>query len=169
MCEKFDDAAFRSSGRQADIHALRRDAAQQSTNDDDDAQEAAAARDGIVYIKLSGGNIGTLVNGAGLAMNTVDALADAGGRAANFLDTGGKATRETVKRSFEIILTDPRVKVRTYIRACFFLGLPPSPPETCPRRELAFVPKIQSNSPADTCAVHFGQHLWRPDAGRHDR
>lgn len=65
-----------------------------------------------MYIKIEGqGNIGTLVNGAGLAMNTVDALADAGGRAANFLDTGGKATSETVKRSFEVILTDPRVKV----------------------------------------------------------
>ncbi|KAI0484756.1 succinyl-CoA synthetase-like protein [Xylariaceae sp. FL0804] len=51
-----------------------------------------------------------VVNGAGLAMNTVDALADTGGRATNFLDTGGKATSETVKRSFEIILTDPRVK-----------------------------------------------------------
>ncbi|KAJ8125330.1 hypothetical protein O1611_g8307 [Lasiodiplodia mahajangana] len=43
-------------------------------------------------------------------MNTVDALAHAGGRAANFLDTGGKATSETVKKSFEIILKDPRVK-----------------------------------------------------------
>ena len=53
----------------------------------------------------------TLVNGAGLAMNTVDALADAGGCAANFLDTGGKATSETVKKSFEAILTNPDVKV----------------------------------------------------------
>jgi succinyl-CoA synthetase alpha subunit len=44
-------------------------------------------------------------------MNTVDALADAGGEAANFLDTGGKATSETVKKSFEIILQDKRVKV----------------------------------------------------------
>ena len=100
----FDDAAFRSGGRQADVHAGR-------GAPSDDPHEAAAARDGIVYIKLAGGTIGTLVNGAGLAMNTVDALADAGGRAANFLDTGGKATSETVKRSFEIILTDPRVKV----------------------------------------------------------
>ena len=44
-------------------------------------------------------------------MNTVDALADAGGRAANFLDTGGKATSETVKKSFQVILQDDRVKV----------------------------------------------------------
>jgi succinyl-CoA synthetase alpha subunit len=101
----FDDAAFRSTNRQGDIHALRR-------IEDEDVQEVEAERDGIVYIKLAGdGNIGTLVNGAGLAMNTVDALADAGGKAANFLDTGGKATSETVKKSFQVILQDKRVKV----------------------------------------------------------
>jgi len=101
----FDDAAFRSTNRQKDIHALRR-------TEDEDAQELEAEKDGIVYIKLAGdGNIGTLVNGAGLAMNTVDALANAGGKAANFLDTGGKATRETVKKSFQVILQDERVKV----------------------------------------------------------
>ncbi|ETS88130.1 hypothetical protein PFICI_01958 [Pestalotiopsis fici W106-1] len=99
----FDDAAHRSCGRQADIHALR-------DVDREDPAEVGVEKDGIVYIKLQDGNIGTLVNGAGLAMNTVDALADAGGRAANFLDTGGKATSETVKKSFEVILTDPRVK-----------------------------------------------------------
>jgi len=53
---------------------------------------------------------GFAVNGAGLAMNTVDALADHGGKCANFLDTGGKATSETVKSSFRIILKDSRVK-----------------------------------------------------------
>jgi succinyl-CoA synthetase alpha subunit len=101
----FDDAAFRSTKRQADVHALRR-------IEDEDVQEVEAEKDGIVYIKLAGdGNIGTLVNGAGLAMNTVDALADAGGKAANFLDTGGKATSETVKKSFQVILQDERVKV----------------------------------------------------------
>ena len=101
----FDDAAYRSTKRQSDIHALRR-------VEDEDPQELDAEKDGIVYIKLAGdGCIGTLVNGAGLAMNTVDALADAGGEAANFLDTGGKATSETVKKSFEIILQDKRVKV----------------------------------------------------------
>ncbi|KAI0136269.1 succinyl-CoA synthetase-like protein [Xylariales sp. AK1849] len=99
----FDDAAYRSCKRQGDIHALR----DPST---EDPHEVGVEKDGIVYIKLQDGNIGTLVNGAGLAMNTVDALADAGGRAANFLDTGGKATSETVKKSFEVILTDPRVK-----------------------------------------------------------
>jgi succinyl-CoA synthetase alpha subunit len=101
----FDDAAFRSTQRQADVHALRR-------FEDEDPQEVEAEKDGIVYIKLAGnGNIGTLVNGAGLAMNTVDALAAAGGKAANFLDTGGKATSETVKKSFQVILQDERVKV----------------------------------------------------------
>ncbi|KAI1415665.1 succinyl-CoA synthetase-like protein [Hypoxylon sp. FL1857] len=106
----FDDAAFRSCGRQADIQAQRDLSAE-------DAAEVSVEKDGIVYIKLAdGGNIGTLVNGAGLAMNTVDALADAGGRAANFLDTGGKATSETVKQSFEVILTDPRVK-------CIFVNI----------------------------------------------
>jgi len=100
----FDDAAFRSTKRQADIHGLRQ-------IESEDPDEIEAEKDGIVYIKLAGdGNIGTLVNGAGLAMNTVDALADSGGKAANFLDTGGKATSETVKKSFQVILSDPRVK-----------------------------------------------------------
>ncbi|KAI0508493.1 succinyl-CoA synthetase-like protein [Xylaria bambusicola] len=106
----FDDAAHRSGNRQADIQALR------DTSVEDPA-EVEVEKHGIVYVKLPNGggegeiaNIGTLVNGAGLAMNTVDALAHAGGRAANFLDTGGKATSETVKKSFEVILKDPRVK-----------------------------------------------------------
>lgn len=104
----FDDAAFRSCGRQADLHE---DLAEKNAKARDPA-ELEAQKHGIVYFKLPGdGNIGTLVNGAGLAMNTVDALADAGGMAANFLDTGGKATSETVKKSFEVILKDPRVKV----------------------------------------------------------
>ncbi|KAI0438380.1 succinyl-CoA synthetase-like protein [Xylaria telfairii] len=112
----FDDAAYRNGGRQADIQALRDTSV-------DDAAEVGVEKDGIVYIKLPNGsgeaevaNIGTLVNGAGLAMNTVDAIADAGGRAANFLDTGGKATSETVKKSFEVILKDPRVK-------CIFVNI----------------------------------------------
>jgi succinyl-CoA synthetase alpha subunit len=78
----------------------------------------AAEPDGIVYVKLERStpngeprNIGTLVNGAGLAMNTVDALETYGGYSTNFLDTGGKATSETVKKSFELILRDDRVKV----------------------------------------------------------
>ncbi|KAM7190634.1 Succinyl-CoA synthetase-like protein [Naviculisporaceae sp. PSN 640] len=101
----FDDAAFKSAGRQAELQELRDLAAE-------DEAEREAAKSGIVYIKLQGeGTIGTLVNGAGLAMNTVDTLTDAGGSVANFLDTGGKATSVTVKESFELILRDPRVRV----------------------------------------------------------
>ncbi|EFR01497.1 succinyl-CoA ligase subunit alpha [Nannizzia gypsea CBS 118893] len=100
----FDDAAHRSSGRQSDIHGLRNKA-------EEVPAEVDAEKDGIVYITLPGeGRIGTLVNGAGLAMNTVDALTLHGGSCANFLDTGGKATAETVKSSFRVILSDPRVK-----------------------------------------------------------
>ncbi|MCJ1384284.1 hypothetical protein MMC17_007400 [Xylographa soralifera] len=100
----FDDAAYRSAGRHKDIQALR-------TVKDEIPEEVEAEKDGIVYIKLQGnGNIGSLVNGAGLAMNTVDALTQQGGHCANFLDTGGKATRETVKSSFRVILKDARVK-----------------------------------------------------------
>lgn len=51
------------------------------------------------------------VNGAGLAMNTVDAVTINGGNCANFLDTGGKATSKTVEASFKILTSDPRVKV----------------------------------------------------------
>ncbi|KAK6958194.1 hypothetical protein Daesc_000989 [Daldinia eschscholtzii] len=104
----FDDAA---RARQPDIYGTL-------PREEDHPAEIEAAKHGIVYIKIDGpeNNIGTLVNGAGLAMNTVDALADAGGRAANFLDTGGKATSETVKKSFEVILTDPRVK-------CIFVNI----------------------------------------------
>ncbi|KAF9890263.1 hypothetical protein FE257_006176 [Aspergillus nanangensis] len=100
----FDDAAYRSSGRQEEVHRLRNPA-------EEVREELEAEKDGIVYVKLDGeGSIGTLVNGAGLAMNTVDALTLHGGHCANFLDTGGKATSETVKSSFRVITSDPRVK-----------------------------------------------------------
>lgn len=105
---QFDDSAFKSAKRQQDISALR-----QPETEDPDEFEAEA--DGIVFVRLHpddhNANIGTLVNGAGLAMNTVDALHLHKGLAANFLDTGGKATSATVKKSFELILRDPRVKV----------------------------------------------------------
>ncbi|ORY66480.1 CoA-ligase [Pseudomassariella vexata] len=106
-----DDAALHSSGRQSEIHSLRNLSLE-------DPAELSVEKYGIAYIKLPdpNANIGTLVNGAGLAMNTVDALADAGGKAANFLDTGGKATSETVKRAFEVILRDSRVK-------CIFVNI----------------------------------------------
>ncbi|KAK4507700.1 hypothetical protein PRZ48_001435 [Zasmidium cellare] len=102
----FDDAAYRSCKRQEDVHRLRQ-------KEQEDPAELEAEKDGIVYVRLDdpSAKIGTLVNGAGLAMNTVDALRLHGGHATNFLDTGGKATSETVKKSFEVILQDPRVKV----------------------------------------------------------
>jgi succinyl-CoA synthetase alpha subunit len=65
----------------------------------------------MIYVKLAGkGTLGTIVNGAGLAMNTVDALIARGGAPANFMDTGGKATSETIKAGFNIVASDPRVK-----------------------------------------------------------
>lgn len=102
----FDDSAYKSGKRQEDVHRLRQ-------KDQEDLAEIEAEKDGIVYVRLNDPNasIGTLVNGAGLAMNTVDALLMHGGKATNFLDTGGKATSETVKKSFELILQDSRVKV----------------------------------------------------------
>lgn len=106
----FDDAAFKSTKRQQDIHALRDTALEVPV-------EVEAEQSGIVLVKLNDGNpnasIGTLVNGAGLAMNTVDSLElpPHNGLCANFLDTGGKATSQTVKTSFELILRDERVKV----------------------------------------------------------
>jgi succinyl-CoA synthetase beta subunit len=60
-------------------------------------------------VKLDG-NIGCLVNGAGLAMSTMDIIQHYGGSPANFLDVGGGATKEQVTRAFRIILTDPNVK-----------------------------------------------------------
>lgn len=101
---RFDDAAFRSSKRQEDVHALR-------DFDAEVPEELAAEKEGMAYVKMPGdGTLGTIVNGAGLAMNTVDALIARGGHPANFLDTGGKATKETIKASFKIVTSDPRVK-----------------------------------------------------------
>ncbi|RMZ80289.1 hypothetical protein DV738_g2827, partial [Chaetothyriales sp. CBS 135597] len=100
----FDDAAFRSSKRQADIHALR-DTTQEVP------EEVAGEQAGMVYIKYDGaGTLGTIVNGAGLAMNTVDNIISRGGSPANFIDTGGKATSDTIKAAFRIVTSDPRVR-----------------------------------------------------------
>jgi hypothetical protein len=74
--------------------------------------ELEAAKHGIVYLTLPGeGNIGTLVNGAGLAMNTCDVINARGGSPANFLDTGGKATGRTVVEGLKIVLADERVSL----------------------------------------------------------
>jgi succinyl-CoA synthetase beta subunit len=72
-------------------------------------EELEAEQYSLVYVKLPG-NIGTVVNGAGLAMATNDAIAHHGGASANFLDTGGQATVDTMTKAFSIILGDQRVK-----------------------------------------------------------
>lgn len=70
--------------------------------------EVEASRHGLSYIKLEG-NIACLVNGAGLAMSTMDIIQHFGGKPANFLDVGGGASREQVTAAFRIILSDPNV------------------------------------------------------------
>ncbi len=77
--------------------------------DEEDARELEAAGHGLSYISLDG-NIGCLVNGAGLAMATADAIQHFGGSPANFLDVGGGATAKAVTEAFKIILSDSRVK-----------------------------------------------------------
>ncbi len=74
-----------------------------------DPDELEARFAGLNFIKLDG-NIGCMVNGAGLAMATMDIIKLAGGMPANFLDVGGEATPETVSKAFEIITRDPNVK-----------------------------------------------------------
>lgn len=75
----------------------------------DDPLEAHAAKCGLSYVSLEG-NIGCLVNGAGLAMGTMDIVKLHGGSPANFLDVGGSATKERVAEAFKIILSDRKVK-----------------------------------------------------------
>jgi succinyl-CoA synthetase beta subunit len=74
-----------------------------------DPLEITAGKFDLSYIKLAG-NIGCMVNGAGLAMATLDVLSESGGEPANFLDVGGGATREKVAEAFRIILEDTDVK-----------------------------------------------------------
>ena len=76
---------------------------------EEDPTEAEASKFGLNYIKLNG-NVGCMVNGAGLAMATMDIIKIHGGEPANFLDVGGAANVETVKNGFKIILSDPNVK-----------------------------------------------------------
>jgi succinyl-CoA synthetase beta subunit len=88
--------------RQADIEALR-------DVDEEDPKEIEASKFDLNYISLDG-NIGCMVNGAGLAMGTMDIIKHFGGDPANFLDVGGGATTEKVTAGFKIILQDPNVK-----------------------------------------------------------
>jgi succinyl-CoA synthetase beta subunit len=76
----------------------------------EDANEAEAARIGVSYIRMDG-DIGCVVNGAGLAMTTMDILHLFGGQAANFLDVGGSADADRIAGALRLILTDPEVKV----------------------------------------------------------
>jgi succinyl-CoA synthetase beta subunit len=95
----FDDSALY---RHPDFNELRDEA-------EEDPQEIEAKKWDLSYIALEG-NIGCLVNGAGLAMATMDIIKYAGGEPANFLDVGGGATTEKVTAAFKIITTDPQVK-----------------------------------------------------------
>jgi len=95
----FDDNAM---FRHADIKAMR-------DLSEEDPLEVEASKFGLNYIKLDG-NVGCMVNGAGLAMATMDLVKLAGGEPANFLDVGGGATEQQVKNAFRIILSDKNVK-----------------------------------------------------------
>ena len=77
--------------------------------DEEDPDEVEASKYGLSYIALDG-NIGCLVNGAGLAMATMDTIKLFGGEPANFLDVGGGATTEKVTAAFKIMLRNPKVK-----------------------------------------------------------
>ena len=95
----FDDSALY---RHKENLALR-------DRDEEDPLEVEASEADLNYIKLDG-NIGCMVNGAGLAMGTMDIIKTYGGEPANFLDVGGGATQETVEKAFRIITRDPNVK-----------------------------------------------------------
>jgi succinyl-CoA synthetase beta subunit len=95
----FDDNAL---FRHPDIREMR-------DLSEEDPLEVEASKFGLNYIKLDG-NVGCMVNGAGLAMATMDLVKLAGGEPANFLDVGGGASEEQVKNAFRIILSDPNVR-----------------------------------------------------------
>src|SRR6266446_1259365 len=77
--------------------------------DEEDPLEVEASKYGLNYIKLDG-SVACMVNGAGLAMATMDIIKYAGGSPANFLDVGGGASAEQVKNAFRILMSDPAVK-----------------------------------------------------------
>lgn len=77
--------------------------------EEEETEEFEASKYGLSYVKLDG-SVGCLVNGAGLAMATLDAVTAAGGRPANFLDLGGGASEEAVRRAFELLVEDGRAK-----------------------------------------------------------
>jgi succinyl-CoA synthetase beta subunit len=95
----FDDNALYRHSEIAEMRDL----------DEEEPTEIEAKKYGLSYIKLDG-NVGCMVNGAGLAMATMDIIKHEGGEPANFLDVGGGANPDTVAKGFEIILSDPNVK-----------------------------------------------------------
>ena len=95
----FDDSALK---RHPEIAAMR-------DPEEDDPLERRAREQGVNYVRLHG-SVGTMVNGAGLAMATMDAIKQAGAEPANFLDVGGGADAKAVAAGFSIILSDPRVR-----------------------------------------------------------
>ena len=95
----FDESALK---RHPDIQALE-------DPDEADPLELKAAQLGVNYVRLNG-YVGTMVNGAGLAMATMDAIKQAGAEPANFLDAGGGANVEMVKKGFEVMLSDANVR-----------------------------------------------------------
>jgi succinyl-CoA synthetase beta subunit len=101
-----DDNAL-GAGRHPDIAEMRDTQA-------GDPQEQLARERGVNFVKLEGGDIGTLANGAGLAMSTLDVVADAGAatghRPANFLDVGGGADAEAIATAMEVLLSDSNVR-----------------------------------------------------------
>jgi succinyl-CoA synthetase beta subunit len=94
-----------------DDNALNRhkDLMELRDRNEEDPLEVEASTFGLNYIKLDG-TVGCMVNGAGLAMATMDIIQYAGGKPANFLDVGGGASAEQVKNAFRILLSDPHVK-----------------------------------------------------------
>jgi len=96
----FDDNALY---RHTDLKELR-------DTDEEDPLEVDASKHGLNYIKLEGGSVGCMVNGAGLAMATMDVIKLAGGAPANFLDVGGGANAEQIRNAFRILLADTDVK-----------------------------------------------------------
>src|SRR5207249_2836535 len=108
----FDDNALY---RHKEIVALR------DTNEEDPL-DVEASKYSLNYIKLDG-NVGCMVNGAGLAMATMDIIKLAGGEPANFLDVGGGASPEQIENAFRILSSDPSVKA-VFIKV--FGGVPPS-------------------------------------------
>jgi len=96
----FDDNAL---DRHSDLRAYR-------DLDEEEPLEVEASKHSLNYIKLPGGNVGCMVNGAGLAMATMDIIKLAGGSPANFLDVGGGANADQIKNAFRILMADKDVR-----------------------------------------------------------